>query len=159
VSDPDVVSIFKKAGKGIGNVFKSKDKPDAQRAPLTEKDKPDTVPQAPSSEVADHGFSYGVVYANEIAAAEINKSSHKFPVGSMIVRERLDSLTAVSPTVVIAMVKRESGFSKGTGDWEFFSFTGTDLKLLSRQTAGSCAECHTKKRDADWVFLDYLKKQ
>jgi hypothetical protein len=42
------------------------------------KKKTDTVPQAPSSEVADHGFSYGVVYANEIAAAEINKFSHKF---------------------------------------------------------------------------------
>ena len=87
----------------------------------------------------------------------MDKASGKFPVGSMIVRERFDSLEAASPVAVIAMVKREPGVSKATGDWEFFSFTGSDLKLLSRQTAGACAECHARARDTDWVFLDHLK--
>ena len=77
----------------------------------------------------------------------------------MIARERLDSINATSPVAVIAMVKREPGFSKSTDDWEFLSFRGSDLKLLSRQTAGSCTECHTKARSTDWVFIKAEKKQ
>lgn len=145
-SDPDLISVLKKAGSGIGNIFTSKSK------------KTDGKSNAPAAETSDHGFSYGVVYANEIAALEMKKASGKFPVGSMIARERLDSLATTSPTAVIAMVKRELGFSRSTSDWEFLSFTGSDLKLLSRQTAGSCVECHTKARNTDWVFIDRHKE-
>ena len=76
----------------------------------------------------------------------------------MIVRERLVEPTSTVPTAVIAMLKRQAGFSKATGDWEFFMLNGGDMKLLSRQTAGSCSECHTKARKTDWVFIDQLKK-
>ena len=146
-SDPDLISVFKKAGKGVGSIFASKEKTGPKES------------ASPAAEVSDHGFSYGVVYANEIAGLEMNRPFRKFAIGSMIVRERLDSFTATSPTAVIAMVKRESGFSKSTDDWEFLSFNGSGLKLLSRQTAGNCAECHTKARDSDWVFIDRLKAQ
>ncbi|NNE65591.1 MAG: hypothetical protein HKN33_03420 [Pyrinomonadaceae bacterium] len=102
--------------------------------------------------------SYGIVYANKLAAAEIRKPLPSFPVGSMIAREkRLTLDDAASPEVVIAMVKREKGFSKKTGDWEFLVFDGKKLGLRSRQTKGSCAECHTQAKATDWVFREYLK--
>ena len=142
IEGPDVVTLFSKAGKGIGNLFKS---------PRAEAAKPE-----PS---ADHSFSYGVVYANDLAAPEVERSTPRFPIGSILVRERLESLTATTPTTVIAMLKREPGFSKDTGDWEFFHMNGSDMKLLSRQTTGSCAACHAKAKKTDWVFIDELKKR
>jgi hypothetical protein len=51
-----------------------------------------------------------------------------------------------------AMVKRATGFSPSTNDWEFFSLdvSSTGTKILSRGGAqvvnrfgGSCASCHS----------------
>jgi len=56
------------------------------------------------------------------------------------------------------MLKRQPGFSKATGDWEFFMMNGADMKLVSRETTGRCAECHTKAQATDWVFVDQLRK-
>ena len=58
---------------------------------------------------------------------------------------------------MIAMVKREKGFSKKTGDWEFLTFSGTDLKLQTRETKSDCSKCHIQAEKTDWVFRDYLK--
>ena len=151
-SDPDLISIFGKAGKGIASIFKSK----RARADTSQ---PEPLP-SPSATLQpdDHGLSFGIVYANSVAAPELDKPTRRFPVGSILVRERLDSITSITPITVIAMVKREPGFSKKTSDWEFLMFSGSDLKLHSRETAGRCAECHTNARDTDWVFIDKLKK-
>lgn len=141
IEGPDVVTIFARAGKGVGSLFRT------SRSPA-----PKSTPEP------DHSVSYGVVYANEIAAPEMEKSAPKFPAGSILVRERLESPTASDPTLLIAMVKRQRDFSKATGDWEFLMLNGSDMKLLSRQTAGNCADCHAKAQKTDWVFIDQLKK-
>lgn len=140
-NDPDLVTLFARTGKGFGKLFKSR------------KEKPADTPPSP-----DHGFSYGMVYANKLAASVVEGSEKVFPVGSILIRERLDTRTATAPTAVIAMAKRDRGFSVATGDWEFFMFNGTDMKLLSRQTAGNCASCHARTLESDWVFLNHLKK-
>lgn len=103
------------------------------------------------------GPSFGVVYANELAAPEMKNPLPYFPVGSMIVREKNRTLTAKTPDVVIAMVKRKKGFSTETGDWEFFVLRGLDLNVISRRTKSSCAECHIQAKKSDWVFRDYMK--
>ena len=82
-----------------------------------------------------------------------------FPAGSMIVREKRLLLGSGPPEVSIAMVKHEKGFSKETGDWEFIVLNGNNLKLESRQTKGSCAECHARVKESDWVFREYLKNK
>ncbi|MEO6590094.1 MAG: cytochrome P460 family protein [Pyrinomonadaceae bacterium] len=108
---------------------------------------------------ATHGtFSFGVVYANDSANAEIEKENPQFPVGSIIVREKNREANSILPETVIAMVKRENGFSKKTGDWEFFTFSGADVKMQKRETKGDCAKCHAQAEKSDWVFRDYLKK-
>ncbi len=103
------------------------------------------------------GLSFGVVYANDLAKVEIEKEKPFFPVGSIIVREKRAKPDDETPQIVIAMVKREKGFSKKSGDWEFFVFNGADLTLQKRETKGNCASCHTKVEKNDWVFRDYLK--
>ena len=134
----DLVEIFSDIGKGLKNAFKSNKKSD--------------------SITGTHGnFTYGVVYANDLAKAEFEKENPQFPIGSIIVREKRLSLESEIPETVIAMVKREKGFSKKTDDWEFFIFNGADLKMQKRETKGDCARCHIQAEKTDWVFRDYLK--
>lgn len=105
-----------------------------------------------------HGlFSFGVVYANDLAKAEFEKESPDFPAGAIIVREKNALPASTVPETVIAMVKREKGFSTETGDWEFFVFNGADLKMQKRETKGDCAACHAGAGKSDWVFRSYLK--
>lgn len=105
----------------------------------------------------NHSFSFGEVYANDLAKAEIEKDHPIFPVGSIIVREKNSTATSTIPETVIAMVKRVKGFGTETDDWEFLIFDGKDLQMQRRETVGSCATCHSNARESDWVFRDYLK--
>ena len=132
-------------------------KPIAPAAAENAQTEPMKVETKAVTETDSHGFSYGVVYANEPARAEIEKPNPQFPVGSIIVREKLETATSTTPQIVIAMVKREKGFSAETGDWEFFAFDGADFKLQKRETKSDCSACHIKAEKTDWVFADYLK--
>ncbi len=102
--------------------------------------------------------SFGVVYANDLAKAEIEKQKPRFPVGSIIVREKNAVIDSGTPETVIAMVKREKDFSRKTGDWEFFTFNGADLKMQKRETKSDCAKCHANVKESDWIFRNYLEK-
>lgn len=104
-----------------------------------------------------NALTFGIVYANDLAKAEIEKENPQFPTGAIIVREKHLSAESITPETVIAMVKREKGFSRKTNDWEFFTFSGADLKMQKRETRGDCAKCHIRAEKTDWVFRDYLK--
>ena len=101
--------------------------------------------------------TFGIVYVNDLAKAEIEKEKPNFPVGSIIVREKNATATSETPETVIAMVKRGKGFSRKTGDWEFFTFSGAGLKMQKRETKSDCSKCHKQAEKSDWVFRDYLK--
>jgi hypothetical protein len=96
-------------------------------------------------------------YANELAQGEIYKDAPKFPVGSMIVREKLLNAEDTKPELVTVMVKREKGFSKKTGDWEYLIVEGDLGKIKQREKTGSCSKCHSSAEQTDFVFKTYLK--
>jgi Cytochrome P460 len=103
------------------------------------------------------GTTFAKVYANELANSQIEKINPIFPVGSIIAREKLASEKDETPKFVAVMVKREKGFSKKTGDWEYFTFEGKDLSLLARETKSDCSKCHVSAKETDFVFRTYLK--
>jgi Cytochrome P460 len=103
------------------------------------------------------GATFAKVFANELATSQIENTSPTFPVGSMIAREKLASEKDETPKFVAVMVKREKGFSKKTGDWEYFTFEGKDLSLLARETKSDCSKCHASAKETDFVFRTYLK--
>ena len=160
--DKDLVQLISQFGKGVKKLFtSSKNSPKQTNTETTENSSKgvkfsDLLKISPNIS-SDHKFFFGVVYANDLAKAEIEKENSKFPVGSIIVREKNESETSQTPLSVIAMVKREKGFSKNSGDWEFFTFNGADLKMQKRETKGDCATCHIQAEKTDWVFRDYLK--
>ena len=154
----DLVQIISQFGKGVKKLFTSSKKPEKRTENTTAENLPTGVTfSSLLNTSADHKFTFGVVYANDLAKAEIEKENPSFPVGSIIVREKNETATSEIPLSVIAMVKREKGFSKDSGDWEFFTFNGADLKMKSRETKGDCATCHIQAEKTDWIFRNYLK--
>jgi hypothetical protein len=99
------------------------------------------------------GIPLGAVYVNELAAQVIAAGkSGKFPVGSIIVREKLAKADEKGPELVVVMIKREPGFNPAGGDWLFLTADGTLAKIRERQKKGSCLACHKSERDNDFVF-------
>jgi len=102
--------------------------------------------------MTDHGgTSYARVYMNVEAVSALTNEKAEFPVGSMIVREKLASETQASPELLTVMIKRWRGFSPKTNDWEFL-VVGAELnKIKVRQKTGNCADCHRSVIQTDFV--------
>lgn len=97
--------------------------------------------------------SFGVVYVNDVGREAMQSERRaKFPVGSIIVRERLARIEDVQPQHLVVMIKRAAGFNPAGGDWEFLTVDGQVSKIRERQKKGSCLDCHSSQRDADFVF-------
>lgn len=134
----DLVDIFKDFGSIAKNLFKAKEKP---RPAETD------------------GFSFGVVYANNLTKLDIREDKPDFPKGSIIIREKRAKADDETPQIILAMVKHEKGFNRKTNDWEFFKFNGSDLKLQKRETKGDCSKCHSQAKKTDFIFQWYLMKR
>jgi hypothetical protein len=103
------------------------------------------------------GVTFTRVYANEAALIEISKDKPIFPAGSMIVREKLLKAEDTTPELVTVMLKHEKGFSRKTGDWEYFVIDGNLSKVKQSEKTGSCSKCHVQAAETDMVFKTYLK--
>jgi Cytochrome P460 len=106
---------------------------------------------APASE--SHASSFGVAYANEVARGSIlSKEPATFPLGSILVREKLSTPTAANPEVLVVMVKREKNFNPEGNDWEFLTVSGDMKKIEKRERQGKCQQCHASEAKHDFVF-------
>jgi hypothetical protein len=148
-----MISIVSRIGKKVGSAFRKRPTPKPSNLDIFSV----RIPEATSKDRAHlDGLSFGIVYANEKARTNIYYNSPTYPVGSIIVREKHEEKIGVLPQTVIAMVKREAGFSPNTGDWEFFMLDGRTLALQLRETTGNCAACHVQAKDTDWSFRSYM---
>jgi hypothetical protein len=98
------------------------------------------------------GFAYANKLAGPIVAAMKTDVPNLFPAGAVLVRERLAAATDTAPQSLVVMVKRGKGFSPASGDWEFLSVSGDGVKVLRRETTGSCFTCHASQKNHDYVF-------
>ena len=97
--------------------------------------------------------SFGVVYANDLARQAYSSSpSQVFPVGSILVREKLKRSNSDKPEVLSVMIKREKGFNPKRGDWSFLVIDGAATKVKERTKKGQCLECHQHASARDFVF-------
>ena len=101
--------------------------------------------------------SFGVIYVNELARRSlVDAKKPRFPVGSVIIREKLAQANDVTPQLLVVMMKRERGFNSKARDWEFLMIDGGLSKILRREKTGGCLNCHKQKKDQDFVFRLYL---
>ena len=99
------------------------------------------------------GLTYGVVYANGPAHKAFSRAAGDgFPVGSVIVREKLSKPDDPAPQLLAVMAKRAPGFNPKGGDWEFLTVNGGLTRVTGRQKGGSCLGCHASRRERDFVF-------
>lgn len=95
--------------------------------------------------------SLGFAYVNEAGRDAFRQQPFMFPVGSMIVRERL--LTATSkPDQLVVMIKHERDFNPKADGWEFLTITGDATKVITQEKEGKCLNCHTFAAKNNFVF-------
>ena len=88
------------------------------------------------------------IYANPSAAAAIAAKEEQFPVGAVIVKEKLGP-DEKSVAGIGGMIKRAEGYDAANGDWEFFFYTpGGDF---TTGKVANCVDCH-KNGKRDHVF-------
>ena len=97
------------------------------------------------------------VFVNEAGRrAMLEKLKPRFPVGTLVVKEKLERRDAAEPELLTAMYKREAGYDPEGGDWEYLVLDGRGTKVRARGRLESCRACHRADADTDFVSRNYL---
>ena len=108
-------------------------------------------------ENSPHLHKYISVYVNDAGRdAMMTQKTPRFPVGSMVVKEKFGSKTSTTPEILTAMVKREQGYNTVSGDWEFVVLSGAADAIIERGKLATCQTCHLSYRHSDFVTRTYL---
>lgn len=105
------------------------------------------------------------VYVNPPGAKAFKSERPKFPVGTMIVKEKYDATMTTAghfrglkpgakPELMTAMVKRSPGYDPENGDWEYLVLDRAMKRREGKVTV--CQSCHLEVKDRDFVFADYV---
>ena len=106
-----------------------------------------------------HAHAAVRIYMNDAAAGAFGKPDTRYPVGSVIVKEKRAQpyLSAIEPSGakrdhdgVGGMIKRAPGYDPDHGDWEYLYFE--DPARIECGRIASCIDCHSGAAAADYVF-------
>jgi hypothetical protein len=104
-----------------------------------------------------HRRKFFTVYVNEAGRqAMMEQAKPKFPEGSIIVKEKLLAKDDAAPELLTVMIKREQGFNRESGDWEYLVANGEGTKIEGRGKLSNCQSCHALNSETDYVFRTYL---
>ncbi len=101
-----------------------------------------------------HSLAWVHVYANEPAVAELAKSRRQFPVGAIIVKEKLGDQQAV--TGIGAMQKMPPGYDPEGGDWRYIYTEASATPGQDKVEQGrleKCRTCHMRAKERDHVYF------
>jgi hypothetical protein len=103
-----------------------------------------------------HSDRYITVYVNALGRRTmLSREARHFPVGSILVKEKLRKATDTTPELMTVMVKRPAGFDPAHGDWEY-SVRDADGRPTDAGRVQHCQSCHEGRKLSDYVFGDYL---
>ena len=104
-----------------------------------------------------HNDKFITVYVNDIGKDEMmTKKYPNFPVGTVIVKEKLTTAESKEPELLTVMIKREKDYNPNVGDWEFLTFNGTGTETTARGKLENCQTCHLVEKSTDYVSRRYL---
>ena len=108
-------------------------------------------------EPSPHLNKYVSVFVNQVGREEMmTKQSPKFPIGSMIVKEKLGSADSTTAEMLTAMIKREPGYNPPGGDWEYLVLDGAATKIIEQGKLTRCSGCHRPFQGSDYITRTYL---
>ena len=112
------------------------------------------------------------VFVNDAGkAAMLTAKKPQFPVGTVIVKEKLAAPQLKSkskgstpakpkpsqePELLTVMIKREAGYNKTGGDWEYMVADGPGRTIAERGKLARCQSCHRPYKSTDYVVRSYL---
>ena len=130
---------------------------------------PQLMEQAPANlcgrvtgreEGSPHLHKYISVFVNSIGRDQMmTKRNPKYPVGSMIVKEKLATADSTTPELLTAMIKREAGYNPESGDWEFLVLDGAASEIVERGKLTRCSSCHLPYQNRDFITRTYLPEK
>jgi hypothetical protein len=108
-----------------------------------------------------HAHAQISVYMNDAAAGAFAGGKGAYPAGAVIVKEKKalgyfptgERERTVPHDGVGGMVKREPGYDREHGDWEYFYFE--DPAKVERGKIASCVNCHQAAAGKGYVFGDW----
>ncbi|HEY0462473.1 MAG TPA: cytochrome P460 family protein [Pyrinomonadaceae bacterium] len=105
-----------------------------------------------------HSDRFINVYVNSVGRDEmLTKANPKFPVGTVIVKEKLFSAVGdKTPELLTVMIKREKGFNPEVGDWEFMVLNGEATEVKAQGKMQNCQACHLGYEKNDFITRTYL---
>lgn len=108
-----------------------------------------------------HIRTFFKVFVNDKAKSMMNAPEPRFPVGSVIVKEKFEVPSGSQPkkldkpNLLTVMVKREKGFDGPNGDWEYFTAAGNGKPSSADLSVKHCQSCHLGKKSTDYTFRTY----
>jgi hypothetical protein len=107
-----------------------------------------------------HENKYINVYVNSIGVDEmLTRLRPKFPVGTVIVKEKLSLPESKNPELLTVMIKRNKDFNPNVGDWEFITLNGEATKITSKGKLQNCKTFHISYRENDYLSRIYLSTE
>lgn len=107
-----------------------------------------------------HYKKYINVYVNSIGKDEmLTKEKPVFPIGTVVVKEKLSSPDDVTPELLTVMIKRGKGFNPEVGDWEFMTSNGQATEITSKGKLENCQACHIGYEHSDFITRTYLSNE
>ncbi len=104
-----------------------------------------------------HNDKFITVYINDIGKDEMmTKKSPQFPLGTVIVKEKLTTAESKEAELLTVMIKREQNYNPAVGDWEFLTFNSAGTETTARGKLENCQACHLVEKSTDFVSRRYL---
>jgi hypothetical protein len=104
-----------------------------------------------------HGGLWLKVYVNSLGLAAMQQNGERqFPVGTVIVKEKLLKAEDTSPFAVGMMIKRPAGSNPASEDWEFLYQERAKPLARGETQLPNCQACHSSQQETDSVFTVFL---
>ncbi|AOT08085.1 cytochrome P460 family protein [Pseudoalteromonas luteoviolacea] len=101
---------------------------------------------------------------DEDEVAEPNFKAYK--PGTIVLKENFSSQSGAphDALTVTMMIKREKGYSKGFGDWEYVQFDKEGTIILSGKGSEPaikhmCSNCHASIEERDFIFANFYSRK
>jgi len=97
------------------------------------------------------------IFVNGNAVETIESGNGKYPIGSVIIKQKYSSQFARRTELFTIMRKMEEGYDDENGNWEYSVVDSSAEQFLSRGREESCITCHTLYKNTDYVSRAYLE--
>ena len=105
-----------------------------------------------------HKDKYIRVYVNDTGKEAMLKAKNpRFPVGTIVIKEKLSEKQSETAEFYTIMLKREAGYDSRGGDWQYLIMDSAKARIEKPANLESCQSCHASwAAKSDFISRAYL---